>query len=305
MITIVTGIPGAGKTLYTVSELAKEYDGREIYYYRIPHLTLDWRELENPENWTDCPDGAVIIIDEAHEAFPKRDYRKAEPEFIEAMATHRHRGMDIILVTQHPKDLDVFIRRRAGRHIHVEKPLVSSTSARVLIWPEYQEHVKIPDVRERCESFSFPYPSDAFGVYKSAEIHTKPRRATRGLVRAVAIVGIGALAFVLMGYKLFADRMPPTDTATANSGFVAPAIYTRESEEGWFETHSDRIEGLPFTAPIYDEIKKPQTYPKLLCVSSDRKCWCYTQQASRVDVPEAMCRNIVTRGYFDYSVEGA
>lgn len=301
MITIVTGIPGAGKTLYTVSELAKEYKEREIYYYRIPNLTLDWNELEDPTKWTDCPDGAVIIIDEAHEAFPKRDYRNKEPDYIEAMAVHRHRDMDIVLITQHPKDLDVFIRRRAGRHIHVEKPLVSSVAANVMIWPEYEEMVKLPAVREKCDSFTWKYPTEAFGVYKSAVSHTAKKKLPKALIRYAAIVAVGMVAVVFMGTKFFLGKSDAIYTNT--EPVLSNAIFKPDAKIEWFDARLDRIPGVPFTQPLFDEIRKPNVYPKLACVSSAHKCWCYTQQMSRAKVTEAVCRDIVENGYFDAAKE--
>ena len=43
MITLITGTPGAGKTLYMVSELAKnkEFQGRKVFVDGIKGLKLD------------------------------------------------------------------------------------------------------------------------------------------------------------------------------------------------------------------------------------------------------------------------
>jgi len=72
VITLLTGIPGAGKTLLSVTELAKEYEGRDIYYYNIPELKLPWSHLDDPSNWQELPQNSVIFIHEAHEVCPLR-----------------------------------------------------------------------------------------------------------------------------------------------------------------------------------------------------------------------------------------
>lgn len=44
MIDLITGLPGNGKTLYTISTVKKMSEGenRPVYYAGIPELTLDW-----------------------------------------------------------------------------------------------------------------------------------------------------------------------------------------------------------------------------------------------------------------------
>jgi len=67
VITIIVGVPGAGKTLYTMSKLREEYQDREVYFHNIPGVTVDaWKELQDPYKWHEKPTGSVIIVDEAH-----------------------------------------------------------------------------------------------------------------------------------------------------------------------------------------------------------------------------------------------
>lgn len=87
-----------------------------------------------------------------------------------------------------------------------------------------------------------------------------------------------------------------------------------------FNHYQPRIEGLPHTAPAYDKITEPQTYPKLSCLITQSKafiksnkhkislgtfegefvgCSCYAQQATLYKTPFKVCVNIVENGYFD------
>ena len=303
MIHLITAVPGAGKTLYTVSEVPKLFEGRDIYYYDIPELTLPWGELEDPTKWQDYPDGSVFVIDEAHKAFPKRDYRKPPPDYIEAIAEHRHRGMDFWLITQHPKDLDHFIRNRTNEHVYLESTLLGNESARVFIWKKYQDHPTLPAERERAEEFTWQFPKQSYGLYKSATIHTKRKRPVKKLRAAVAAVVLGVAAAGGLMFHLVNKKLSVSDSelVAENTG---PVFGERYTPDDWFSVHTDRVQGLPFTAPVFDDVRKPETYPKLACVASAVKCWCYTEQASRVEVPESMCRSIVDKGYYDYGVGG-
>ena len=64
------------------------------------------------------------------------------------------------------------------------------------------------------------------------------------------------------------------------------------------------LEGLPHTAPAYDDVTKPKTYPKLACIiwRPDTKyetCKCITQQGTTTKVPISTCKNLANNGYFD------
>ena len=58
MLTIITGLPGHGKTLYALSMVPEEYKDREIYYHGIDDLKLPWIYLDDPTKWHQLPDGS-------------------------------------------------------------------------------------------------------------------------------------------------------------------------------------------------------------------------------------------------------
>src|SRR5690554_3065640 len=134
MYLLLTGKPGASKTSHALdmvineSRLASENGSpRPVYYRGIRDLSesLGWVELTDDQavNWPDhCPDGAVVIIDEAQQIFPTRGPSKPIPEGVKALEVHRHRGFDIIFITQDPGLLDANARRLANEHFHFERP---------------------------------------------------------------------------------------------------------------------------------------------------------------------------------------
>jgi len=305
MITIIVGVPGAGKTLYAVSRLREEYKDRPVYHYNIPGLSIEeWKELENPEKWHELPTGSVTVVDEAHEVFPKRDYKVKEPEHIEAAATLRHRGHDLVLVTQHPVDLDIFLRRRCARFIYLKKPLSKAAYAQVYMWGEYVENYKDEREQQKAESFQFSYPADAFDSYKSAQLHTSKRYVPKAAKRATIIV---VVALVVAGFALrhvlhkfvnpAADAVPVADSSVVE----AAQPHHVNTALDYVQELVPRVADLPASAPMFDELNKAKTMPRPTCVASADRCQCYTQQATRLYISEPICRTMVTDGVFDHT----
>lgn len=93
--------------------------------------------------------------------------------------------------------------------------------------------------------------------------------------------------------------------ALAQNQSVAPAMVKAsyqnavEDSKQFIFDRTPRVAGLPQTAPRYDEITKPSSVPvPAACISNETKCNCYTQQATPMNVPDLLCRDIVARGYF-------
>lgn len=70
------------------------------------------------QKWQELPAGALMIVDEAQFPF-KVTGRGQTPEWVEKLATHRHLGLDFVLITQNPMLLDTFPRKLVDRHFHV------------------------------------------------------------------------------------------------------------------------------------------------------------------------------------------
>lgn len=319
-ITILVGTPGAGKTLFTMSQLRKEFEEtilvedqeikRQVYYYNIPGVTVDeWKALDDPTTWHKLPHGSVIIIDEAHEVFAKMDHKLSTPEHIEAAATLRHRGHTLVLITQHPVDLNIFLRRRCTRFIYLKRPLTQGNWASAFQWPEYEEKYKDEYQQKKADSFVFTYPEDAFKTYKSSQLHTKKKYIPRAAKKSVLIGAFVFLLLIAAGFYLtssFQERLNVKDEIVqAEEGTQQNSIVStiQDTLEDYFAKNEPRIDGLPHTAPVYDGITEPKTFPRYNCISTAEKCHCYTQQATRIDTTEEICRQIIEYGYFDPTIE--
>lgn len=324
MLNIVTGLPGAGKTLYTLSKLVPEYRGRDIYVYGIPAIDHDHfgsQDLQDPEKWYELPEGAVIVIDEAQKIFPLRRPGSMVPQKCSEFETHRHKGYDIVLLTQDATTLDVHIRKLAGKHIHVHR-LFGGMTATIYEYANFEAKPTDRNIRKTALSTkTWKYDKNVFGKYKSADLHTVKRKIPTKLIMlpilALAVLAAGVFAFYSVK-KLFsksADEIIYGETGISlESGKThsdRPIPKKATSIEEYLALTTPVLYGAPWTAPIYNEARKVRTWPKPYCIIHDitKKnplgwCKCYTQQVTALqNVDPKICRDIANNGFFDHTRE--
>ena len=311
MIHLTTGLPRNGKTLYTIAYVKKlsEEEGRPVFYSGIEGVTLPWTEID-PEKWHECPVGSIILIDECQRVFRLRGNGSQVPKHVSELETHGHNGLDLFLITQHPMLVESNVRRLVERHWHVSRPN-GANRATILGFKGCKENPlqKIEDA-ERQE---WPYPKEIFGLYESAKEHTVRRRISMHVVMMWAAI-LGTVAVV--GYIVWSGKqrltaepeiaakpaatpaMPftPVSAPATTGSDKRPPMTTAE----YLHAHTPRIEGLAYTAPIYDEVTKPEEAPvPVACVTSKSKgCQCWSQQATRLPMPQQLCEQIVKNGFF-------
>ncbi len=123
-------------------------------------------------NWFQwCKPGDIIVADEVQRHWRPRGMGVKPPMEIAALETHRHLGVDFILITQNPMLLDQNVRRLVGRHQHVRRIL---GMARAVI---YEWDGCSADVHRTATATTsmWRFPKSAYSLYKSAELHTKQR----------------------------------------------------------------------------------------------------------------------------------
>lgn len=303
-ITLVTGLPGSGKTqstLVAVKEKA-EKENRVVYYSGIPELTLPWLPLEKPEDWHKVPDGSIIVIDEAQRCFRPRGAGAVVPEHVSALETLRHRGFDLFLLTQHPMLLDANVRRLTGLHRHVVR-VFGMARATIHEWGE----INTDPEKGRADSLrtTFNFQPEAYQWYKSAEVHTIKRKVPARVWLLLCLpVLVVALGWVAVRYLKKAGDPP---SAAAIKSVSASPTEGKAPEKNPIVEHVPRVSGLAFTAPVYDQVTRPVRAPyPAACVSMGGVCRCYTDQATVLDVPKPMCQAIVQQGFYvDWEVEQA
>jgi len=314
MLYLVTGTPGSGKTLNTIKFVreSKQFQGRAVYYFGIRDLDpkFGWIQLdeEAAKKWHDLPSNSVILFDEAYNIFPTKHGSQGTPEHVKQLAVHRHKGFDIFLICQKVVgQLDTFTRGLVNRHQHYAR-IMGSLNINRFTWDVCQQNVDSAATRKDANVDQFRMDKAYFGVYHSADEHTHTLSVPW---KKIAFLGVLIVLLVVSvrSFMGFFDRKPAEPASATSAGLAsvasAPPVSSGKVEQLPFaELVKPEVEGIPWSAPIYrEQYAKANDWPRpAACMHSRRTgCKCYTQQASPIDVPDEMCRQIVTRGWFDHT----
>lgn len=301
MFFLITGQPGNGKTLWTVStvEAVRVKEKREVFYHGIPDVTLPWSKLPDPKRWFDCPPGSIIVIDECQDIFRSRKQGDSVPDYYEQVTRHRHAGFDLYFITQDAMNIDAFVRRLANRHVHLKRAFGVARS-RVYQWQGLGNPTDYHSKKEALKTW-FKFPRKSFGWYKSAEVHTHKRD-----LPVWKFAGLGALGLVVafLFWRVY-DRFAGDEEAVAGEGVVLEAGIPAFSAARWSsEALTPVVEGIPESAPIYASAVKITQAPKIagcgsIKVGHQLQCFCHSQQGTRVPMSLRLCMEYVKQGVFD------
>ncbi len=319
MLYLVTGTPGAGKTLNSIKFVneSKQFHGRAVYYYGIRDLKpeMGWEELteEQALKWYELPPSSVIFFDEAYTIFPVRHGAKKPPPHVEKLATHRHHGFDIVMVCQKVTgQLDPFLRGLVGQHHHYARIFGSQTVSR-LVWDACQENPNSTASRGNANVVTLRLDKKYFGSYHSADEHTHRMNLPWGKIVLVIVPAIAVVVLLMFIFGRFEDRIgktAPDDVQqqqlqpVTRQGVTTAAADPVDVPQTFAARFKPEIEGLPWTAPAYAALIEPKTWPRpAACIRrhSTNSCRCYTQQATPMDIPFGMCLQIVNGGFFDWT----
>jgi zona occludens toxin len=320
MITFITGGPGLGKTALAVSMLLDEYPGRPVFS-NINELQLEHSPLPKLDEWTrqvvndqgtvedvfTFPVGSVVVIDECQKFYRPRASGSKVPPYVAAFETHRHEGIDFILITQGSRLVDGNIRSliKGGRHIFLK----SSYLGRYRY--EKSECINEDDRASYglAAKRKYTLPKKAFKLYKSSELHTKPPRPRLPLAAFVVVLaGAVGLGLTWRASARISEAITPENEVNTGAATVAGAErLTRAPVPVLAAVPLRIVEAMtplddhnPLSAPLYSE-KLPQVTPPEIvgCIASSRACSCFSQQATPIWVPEPQCRDRAAGRYYD------
>lgn len=271
MITLITGAPGAGKSAALVDLLQSECKRRALYVDGIPEFKLPHVPLDDPRKWPELvEEGAAVVIDEVQRVWRPRGSAAAVPADVAQLETHRHRGLDFYLVTQHPSLLDANVRRLVGRHIHLRDVGLLGRW-----WYEWPEATNPETFRNAPIKRRYSLPKKAFALYKSASLHVKP---IRSIPRAVIVLGLAAAAAVGLAWRAYGSIQSK----------VAPAPPAAAVQHASPSAAAARNEVAPASLP--PAASEPQRPQVVGCFSSANTCRCFDRQGFPVTVEWELCR---------------
>lgn len=324
MIYVYTGSNGSGKTLNAIKFIVEELnpDGdRPVFYYSPPTQpigiaeagVLDWQaaEVDQIHRWYDLPEGSIIFVDEFRHVWPWRDHKTPPPETVDRLAEHRSKGFDFVLTAQKPSaQFDPAIQGFIEEHRHLVGIKGAQRSTHY-IYEAFCSSPLNPPKLQPPEVEVVKFDKKYFSYYRSASLHThKDRRSFKKLylfgAAVLAVPFLFWLAFSSLDKMLPGDDTPPLEDLDYAANPFMPAALSQPSTyiapDDYWTKQTPRVPGLPHTAPMYDSLTEPVSAPMprgcILHVKQDT-CTCYTQQATKMQVPDEFCRSAVAHGWFD------
>lgn len=331
-LNLVTGQPGASKTLNTIKAVEKRRleEGRPVFYANIDGLVFDWQKMDDveslldnpdaitPHTWFKAPEGAIIVIDECQDFFPAVSSTIKQPDYIMKMAKFRHLGYSMYLITQGPNLINRNIREWVQPHIHYRrlfggKSAMEYTNEQCIDNPRNLTGLAKNAILRRVR-----IDKKMYGTYKSAAQHNTNTRLNKKLLAFFLIpLFIIPLSIYYLysfyqseksGFEEKPETLALTDGGTENKQNSVSSspnldIFRRDENERRFNPmveYQPRIPTMPETAPAYDNLRRAVSFPRPQCMDGEHGCKCYTQQATFIaDYPEELCKAFVKYGRFD------
>lgn len=303
MITLITGVPGSGKTLYTVSEIVKKFigttvveiddDENEIIHprtiftningLRLEHELIDGRDDGGLGNWQQwVQPGAQIVFDEVQKVWPIRANGSKVPDCIQALDTHRHMGVDFVLMTQTINNMDRHLQGLIGRHLHIRR-VGNLPLAIIYEWDHCSRSLMY------SKAFSkrvWWYNTKDYRLYKSAKVHTKVARKSPTILWLflASLLGLAFAAPAAWG-KFMGIFFPEEKQQVAQAAPAKPVSAPTATKAA-----------VPLSAPppASAPAASVQEPPKPVlsgCIASAARCLCFTDKGDQVEPEPGYCQS--------------
>lgn len=320
MIYLITGTPGAGKSLYAISTLVQTLMASKLKRKGqlverrllvdgvsglvIPHekLTPGVEDDEGnlgaaPEgcgiwNWYEwCQPGDVIFVDEVQRWFRPRGLGTKPPPPIKHLETHRHLGVDFVFVTQSPMLLDQNIRRLVYRHQHIRR-LFGMQRAMIYEW----DACCADPSRVKSATMSFwNYPKKAYDLYVSSELHTKPKSKippwlalpVLALIGGIAVAptAFGTLSGAMSGRSVSSSKNAPLSASSTVASQTPPASSVSASPPlSASSTAADQTPPASSTDAVDSGLAG--------CIAVGPRCSCFDDKGRKVERDAQMCGDL-------------
>lgn len=309
MITVITGTPGAGKTLYAISKLllpllgthvpVTDDDGVTTMHPRviytnirgllIEHELIDGGDNQGLRDWhTWAKPGAVIVFDEFQKAWPPRPNGSKVPEEIQALDTHRHMGVDFVLITQNVINTDRHVHGLVGRHLHVRR----MANTHMCIVYEWDHCSRALLYAKSLTKAPWRYSKKVFKLYRSADAHTKQPRKVPGLVWFI-LAGLVGLAYLgPTTWHRLQDRIAGAQAKPAQLA-QAPAAPKWSATPPQAPASAPQVLAQVTPAPQAPAPAPAASAPVFAgCIAAASRCTCYDTAGAPVDRDPASCRDM-------------
>ena len=249
MIEMLEGVPGSGKSYYAVSERLLKWvrAGRRVYVF-VDGFYLDrlalfegrheaelaqqitlWQSGEDVKaGLLDVEPGSAVLIDEVQTVFRSKD--KTDPVLLRWLETHRHRGIDLVLMCQQYGQVTLGVNRL------VEATTKFRRLDRFGLKNRYQASVRgNPEELEVIRMFTGKYEPTLYAYYSSYSSATVRETARGGSMLKSPTVLIGVIGLIVaLGWFAFGGWLTgakPAPTASGSKHAPPPPIPTEHASQ--------------------------------------------------------------------------
>lgn len=207
---LITGLQGAGKSHFVMTQIKCLLDNTDIniYLINVDGVTLehDRLTLANADfNWIkDAEKNSIVIYDEAGtiERFSNSSKTiNSNPE-VAQLTMLRHHGKQVFFVAQDPSLLHPAVRKLMVRHLHFSNPYNDPNKTHCFVFPQTIDRIDSVSKtwkKSAIQEFDHTLYPEIFALYKSVDdgaSHVKTKQVNhkaRRVFIAVAIIAVLAL----------------------------------------------------------------------------------------------------------------
>jgi zona occludens toxin len=292
-------------------------------YTNIAGLKIDnIRPLPVDYDWRKLPDGSIVVYDEIQNIpIFSSESRNVDP-ILKDLTIHRHRGFDIVGITQFPNLVHNNFRALVGDHKHLVNSFKLKSST-LYTWsicktdPNALRNKLTAEIKE-----TFRFPKNLYKFYKSSTAHThKAQLPWRFIfiITFVLAVCISLFSWTMSDNKNIASQIvtggnsnEKSIKSTNNSKQSDNIKNDQASSEVTEPIDSNKDDNFATSdntdsddIPIYDASKPydyvPHVSPVVVnnrifsgCFCSKKECFATDQQGIRLkDFPASACKNII------------
>jgi hypothetical protein len=214
-------------TLLSLSERSEEYFQRSIFYNEIIErinteydlklnklrpvrtiytnisgLQIDTvRPIPADADWRKLPDGSYVVYDEIQNIPVFSSESRAVDPIVKDLTIHRHRGFDIVGITQFPDLVHKTFRAVTGHHRHLVNSFGLKRSTQyewstVKIDPNAFKNKATSEVKS-----TFAFPPNLYKYYRSSTAHTHKRRLPWRFILILSSVLIACFSLFMCSFS--------------------------------------------------------------------------------------------------------
>ena len=310
-ITLLTAVPGGGKTSYAVWNVIKEAheQGKIIYTVGIPKLTIptieftydqvkEWfrigKNAEGLPELINIEHGSIIVIDEVQRIWPATGSKISDD--IKELSVHRHYGLTFFLITQAPNLIHRNVLALVDRHLHIG---VNWAGRKIYEWPEYCRSPSTKTSKDTAVTFNYKLPAESFALYHSATQHIKTSKRIPRAFYIFVITLILTAVFAYYGYDRVMAKTKPQSAEILFSQDVEGEKITADSAQPVQPAANVQI-ATPMRVFTDVQLLTQDIDWSLVsaCLTSPNLgCVCYGKAGQRLVVPKESCELAVTSGW--------